>query len=78
MKAKYIPFNLLMKFYGCTSEKLFQILESNAADLRKNVEKATATGKKVDGYTAAQWKCLLDIKEMQIREGREVIIEVAA
>ena len=78
MKTKYIPFNLLLKFYGCTSERLFQTLESNAADLRKNIEKATRTGKKVDGYTAVQWQSLLDVKEMQIREGREVVIEVAA
>jgi len=76
MKTKYIPFNLLLKFYGCTSERLLQTLESNAADLRKNIEKATRTGKKVDGYTAAQWQALLDVKEMQIREGREVVIEV--
>ena len=48
----------IAKFFGCTPEQLAAQRAHNAADLSKLAGKASATGKKVRGYTAAQLAAL--------------------
>ena len=40
--------------YGCSVERINEQYRANAAQMARMAEKATATGKKVNGYTAEQ------------------------
>lgn len=50
----------IAKFFKCTPEQLAAQHARNAADLTKMGDKAAKTGKKVNGYTAAQLAAMAD------------------
>ena len=60
----------IAQFFKCTPEQLAAQYARNAADLAKMGDKAAKSGKKVNGYTAAQLTAMAD-KSAKLAEGNE-------
>lgn len=54
MKKPFLSKPELLKMFGGSMESLNQHYRDNAAQMRKMAEKAHATGKKVNGFSAAE------------------------
>lgn len=56
VKASEVDKPEICRQYGITMERLNEQYAANANDLKKMMDKALSTGKKVNGYTADQLK----------------------